>query len=223
MKGRLVAVTGTGTSIGKTHCAEALLLALRGMLPRVAGIKPIETGLADGGLSDADRLRQASSFHVKHAGYQFAQPVSPHLAAREAGQAIDLGVVRTFVEHVRAESDVTLVELAGGLFSPLSESTLNVDLVRALRPDFTLLVAPDRLGVLHDVLATTCAAQSLGATFAALVVVAPATPDGSTGRNAAELLHFIHNIAILELRRASVAELARDPAVVALAKQAVAL
>lgn len=217
MSGRLVAVTGTGTGIGKTHCAEALLHAFQRTLPRIAGIKPVETGLTDGDLSDADRLRRASSFHVKHCGYRFARPVSPHLAARDAGQTIDLGVIQSEVEQVRADVDVALVELAGGLFTPLSPSSLNVDLLRVLSPDFTLLVAPDRLGVLHDVIAATRAAQSSAVAFGAVVVMAPAEPDASSGFNASELLLFSHKTVVVPLRRAPAVELARDPALVALA------
>jgi dethiobiotin synthetase len=51
----------------------------------------------------------------------------------------------------------------------------------------TLLVAPDRLGVLHDVRATLLAARHVGLSLDAVVLSAPATPDASTGRNGAEL------------------------------------
>jgi dethiobiotin synthetase len=222
MTGRLVAVSGTGTSIGKTHFAEALLGALRRTLPRVVGIKPVETGVEtgvlDAPLSDGERLRRASSFHVQQSGYVFTQAVSPHLASRETGRPIDIGVIRSIVEQVRAETDLTLVELAGGLFSPLSESTLNIDLMRQLEPDFSVLVAPDRLGVLHDVLAATRAAESLGTALSAVVAMAPETSDGSTGRNILELLLFIRNVTVLELPRGAPSELSENPALIAMAR-----
>jgi dethiobiotin synthetase len=60
--------------------------------------------------------------------------------------------------------------------------------VRAIEPSVTILVAPDRLGVLHDV--TACARK-------VIVLSAPRTPDASTGTNAAELesLGIAHVIA----------------------------
>jgi dethiobiotin synthetase len=136
MTGRLVAVSGTGTSIGKTHFAEALLGALQSALPRVVGIKPVETGVLDVLVSDSERLRRSSSFHVQQSGYVFTPAISPHLASRETGRPIDVGVIRSIVEQARGETDLTLVELAGGLFTPLSESTLNIDLMRQLEPIF---------------------------------------------------------------------------------------
>jgi dethiobiotin synthetase len=216
--GRLLVVSGTGTSIGKTHVSEALLRALRSSFSRVAGLKPIETGVGEGGVTDGQRLDDAASFHVKQLGYRFAEPLSPHLAARQNGQTIELGTLRSMVAGVRHVADLTLVELPGGLFTPLSQSLLNVDLVRDLDADFVLLVAPDRLGVLHDVLAATRAAAAVGLTFSAVVLVAPETRDPSTGRNASELLLFIGTKLVCELPRGSVTDLATHASIIALAR-----
>jgi dethiobiotin synthetase len=204
---RLVVVTGTGTGIGKTHVSEALLRALQRSFPRVVGIKPIETGAGAGVPLDRDRLSAASSFHVKQSGYLFVPSVSPHLAARESGRQIELDVILSIVANARNESDLTLVELAGGLFTPLSPALLNVDVVRSLGADFALLVAPDRLGVLHDVLAATRAAVSVGVTFNAVALVAPEIADTSTHRNVLELHAFISTVRFHELPRAPVEDL----------------
>jgi dethiobiotin synthetase len=217
--GRLLVVSGTGTSIGKTHVSEALLQALRGTFSRVAGLKPIESGVGEGDVTDRQRLDDAASFHVKQLGYQFAEPLSPHLAARQHGQTIELGAIRSMVAGVRDAADLTLVELPGGLFTPLSQSLLNVDVVRDLNADFVLLVAPDRLGVLHDVLAATRAAASVGLAFSSVVLVAQETPDPSTGRNASELLLFIGSTPVYEVPRASVTDLATHASLVALARK----
>lgn len=219
MAGRLVVVTGTGTGIGKTHVSEALLRALWGSFPRVTGLKPVETGVGAGERSDRERLDAASSFHVQQSGYRFAPPVSPHLAARESGQIIEAAVLQSGVASAREQADLTLVELAGGLFTPLSPSMLNVDVVRSLRADFVLLVAPDRLGVLHDVLAATTAAASRGVTFSAIALVAPEVADLSTSRNISELHIFMASARIHEVPRAAVNDLVTHPALVALARE----
>jgi dethiobiotin synthetase len=67
IRAALVVVTGTGTSIGKTHFAEALILAWR-RTARVLGLKPIESGVVPGALTDVERLQAVSSFHVKQSG-----------------------------------------------------------------------------------------------------------------------------------------------------------
>jgi dethiobiotin synthetase len=217
--GRLVVVTGTGTGIGKTHLSEALLRTLQGSFPRVVGLKPVETGAGAGAPLDRDRLDAASSFHVKQSGYVFLPSVSPHLAAREAGQPIELDVIRSMVANAQNECELTLVELAGGLFTPLAPALLNVDVIRRLRANFSLLVAPDRLGVLHDVLAATRAAATVGVTFNAVALMAPEVMDPSTHRNLLELRAFIPSTRVHELPRASVADLVTNPALGVLVRE----
>lgn len=183
-----VAVVGTGTEVGKTHMSVALLhaLTLRGY--SAVGLKPVESGVGDGE-SDTSRLAAAGTFHVKHsAPYRFADPVSPHLAARRVGTIINLGRI---VEWVAAcAAPWTVVETAGGLLSPLAPGVTNLDLIRLLAPDFILLVGVDRLGVLHDVAACLLAMQVCGSALPRPLVLlqTPEVADSSTGTNAAELV-----------------------------------
>ncbi len=211
MRGSLVVVTGTGTEVGKTHASVALLLRARRTLT-VCGFKPVESGVDGGEGSDGQHLREAGTFHVKHprSPYLLRRPVSPHLAAREAGVTIELGPILTAVEALRSDRDHVLVELAGGLFSPLAPGLLMVDLVAALAPTRIVLVAPDRLGVLHDVGATVRAAGTLVSQIG-VVLSAPSQPDASTGTNGAELGLVTSAPLICSLRRAPTLVLADQP------------
>jgi len=213
MTGRLVVISGTGTGIGKTHVAEAILLALGARGLRAAGVKPVETGYVDAACSDAARLARASSFHVKHSGARFADPVSPHVAAREAGVTLCAADLAADVADCRPQVDLLLAELAGGLFSPLSDVETNADFTKRLRPDIHLLLAVDRLGVLHDLIATTRAAAATPLPIDGVVLVAPQTPDSSTGRNAAEIPRLLAVPIIAVLPRAPTADLARSRAI----------
>jgi dethiobiotin synthetase len=96
-----------------------------------------------------------------------------------------------------------VLEMAGGLFSPLSETATNADLALSLSPDLMLLVAPNRLGVLHDVRAVVeaCAARTLPLT--GLVLSASATTDASTDTNAHELVTLTGLPLLANLPRAS--------------------
>ncbi len=217
--GRLIAVSGTGTEIGKTHFSEALLLALRRVHSRVAGLKPIETGWSTGIVSDAARLEGASSFHVKHFGYVFSEPISPHLAAREANTPIRFDVLVPLISAARASAEVLLVELPGGLFTPLSDTTVNADLIQALAPDLTLLVAQDRLGVLHEVGSTLRAARAANVALDGIVLVVPQATDTSTGRNAAELERLVDVPVVARMARGTPKELASYPDFQALAER----
>lgn len=180
-KGSCVVVVGTGTDVGKTHVTCALLAVLGS---RGIAWKPIESG-ATSDQSDSTRLARAGE--VVPALHSFPEPISPHLAARRAGVVIDSARIIDGARRLRQAHAVTLIETAGGLLSPLEVGFTNADLVRELAPESVILVAADRLGVLHDVAATIGAAGAKGVSFDAIVLSAPETPDASTGTNQREL------------------------------------
>jgi len=220
---RVIIITGTGTNVGKTHVAQAMIAELS-TTHVVAGVKPVETGVGtipddaerDGNAdetilsSDADRIRRACAFHVKQLRptYCLPSPVSPHLAARRMGITIDLNYICRVIDDIRANSEVTIVELAGGLFTPLSDECSNADLIRKIPNARTILVAPDRLGVLHDIAATTMAAEYSRTQIHGIVLNAPESDDASTNTNCAEIPLITSIPIIATLPRASYADLA---------------
>ncbi len=204
---RRVVVLGTGTEVGKTFVTTALARALSARGHPVAAVKPIETGHATvsddpPSGSDAERLVLAGTPVVvrPHPLYLFRDPISPHLAARRTGTSIDLSQVLGWVRQAESGLQDTaihyttypylLIETAGGALSPLGEATSNLDLALALGPALWLLVAPDNLGVLHDVRATLAALQALARSPDFVVLTAARPPDSSTGTNGPELVHL---------------------------------
>lgn len=183
-----VVLIGTGTNIGKTHLGVALVSAMgRRGLP-ACGLKPVESGVVPGQLgADGQALAEASPFHVKQPQpYALPDPVSPHLAARRAGVTIDLEEIVAWLD-AHATSPL-VIETAGALLSPLSPTLTNLDLTRAAHPDRLVLVAVDRLGVLHEVAACLQILRGAPNLPSPLVVLqSPPEPDTSTGTNAAEL------------------------------------
>jgi dethiobiotin synthetase len=191
-------MVGTGTGVGKTHVTCALLEAWGERGVGAVGLKPVETGVIEGATepTDQERLWTASqtfhvkrgtpsTFHVKRALYTWPDPVSPHLAARRTGTEVDLASIQRWVGLPSAP--ISVIETAGGLFSPLTERLTNFDLVQALAPTGVLLVAPDRLGVLHDVTATLGLASARGLHLSGVALSTPEVADASTGHNASEL------------------------------------
>jgi dethiobiotin synthetase len=197
---RRIVVIGTGTGVGKTWLSCALLRRLHALGHTALGLKPIESGVVPGGDTDAAALAAAGTgaeLDVDHGvegtlPYRLADAISPHLAALRAGTTIELDVALRYVREQESAiagrtSPVTLVESAGGLFSPLGPGITNFDLARALEPAAWLLVAPDSLGVLHDLTATLHAARSLGRLPDAIALCRARPADASTGTNAEEV------------------------------------
>jgi dethiobiotin synthetase len=197
-----VVVLGCGTGVGKTWFSLALLRALAARGVPTMGLKPIESGIEPGTGSapgsDAAALASAGNLRTTQSRplYALAAPVSPHLAARAEGLRIDERLAADWVRQ--AESEVTMytpshmaiwsiVETAGGVFSPLSATATNLDLALALEPATWVLVAADALGVLHDVSATIQAMRARNRAPDHVVLCAARAPDASTGSNAAEL------------------------------------
>lgn len=195
MTARVVAVSGTGTNVGKTHvaCAVTALLAEAGP---ACGVKPYESGHAGPLGADQAALAAASTHTASALGFAlrcFPLPVAPPAAARAAGAQVDVDAFVHRFQELRASYTGTLVlELAGGLFSPFDDARANAEVLAALAPEVHLLVAPNRLGVLHDVRATWLAALGCGLRFAALVLSHPpgAGDDPSCASNAEALASF---------------------------------
>ena len=186
-----VLVVGTGTEIGKTHVTTCLLSHARAQGRRVRAYKPIATGI-EGLCEDAERHAAALDSPYLHPTFAFRRPVSPHLAAREEVRVIDLDTIRQRADDMGRDADAVIIEGAGGLFTPLSETITNVALVHCLLPAVVVLVAPDRLGVLHDIGACSAAARASGIEISAVVLSAPSASDASTGSNALELARMGH-------------------------------
>ena len=153
-------VTGTDTEVGKTFVSVRLLHALRragrvvlAMKPVAAGCEETEEGWRN---EDVEALRDAASFPVDREimnPYLFLPPISPHLAAAEAGVAIEMDVLRRHLAALKVQADLVLVEGAGGWLSPLSHTATMADLAAALELP-VLLVVGLRLGCLNHALLT---------------------------------------------------------------------
>jgi dethiobiotin synthetase len=83
--------------------------------------------------------------------------------------------------------ELTLFETAGAVFSPVNETSTNFDLARAIGEALWILVAPDRLGVLHDVATTLECMSTRGRSPDVILLSQPDPTDTSAGTNRAEL------------------------------------
>jgi dethiobiotin synthetase len=149
-------ITGTDTGVGKTMvgCALAFALKVRGL--RVGVMKPAETGCAEGaeGLRPDDAIALRASASAVHpldviCPYRYRSPLAPAAAAEIDGlPPADPEQVKRLFERIAADSDVVLVEGAGGIAVPLAWNFNYADLAAALGLEVILVVA-NRLGCLN--------------------------------------------------------------------------
>lgn len=193
MAARGLFVTGTDTEVGKTRTSVALVHALRAQGLRVAAMKPVASGsrATPEGLrnEDAEQLRAAADDGPVYADvnpYAFAPPIAPHLAAEDAGVAIDPQRIRTVFARLSAGADFTVVEGVGGWEVPLGPGTSTADLALALQLPVVLTVGL-RLGCINHAILTARAVQARGLRLAGWVANHIAPDFGEAGRNIATL------------------------------------
>jgi dethiobiotin synthetase len=190
-------LTGTDTGVGKTYVGAMVARWLHVAGCRVGVYKPAASGCRRA----ADRLVSADAVALWEAAgrpgtldrvcpQRFEAPVAPHLAARAEGKRLDANLLRSGIETWQAQSEIVVVEGAGGLMSPLGEEEYVADLAYDL--GFPLvIVARNALGTIHHTLATLIAAAAFreGLPIAGIVLNNPAGPSGdaSTGTNRREL------------------------------------
>lgn len=168
-------VTGTDTGVGKTRIACALLRAYAASGRRALGMKPVAAGAQRGatGLSneDAERLRTASNVDAPHElinPYCFEPAIAPHLAAAEAGVAVELPRIVNAYANLRSRADWIVVEGAGGFLVPIGSGLTMADVARALDLP-VLLVVGIRLGCLNHALLTCDSIDRCGLALAGWV------------------------------------------------------
>ena len=177
-------ITGTDTDVGKTTIAAGLLYAAREAgLSTVAG-KPVASGceITPQGLRNADALALMAESSVTLTYDEvnpvaFEPPIAPHIAAREAGQVVNVQTLLAPMRHVLAQqADFTLIEGAGGWRVPLSGQDSLSDLAQALDLPVILVVGV-RLGCISHALLTAEAIARDGLQLAGWVanIIGPKT------------------------------------------------
>lgn len=166
-----VFVTGTDTDVGKTRISVALIELLQKQGKRVAAMKPIASGcdVTKDGLRNDDALKLSLQANVDLPyelvnPYAFEPAIAPHLAAELVDTAIDLTVIKEHFDLIQQQSDVVVVEGAGGWLVPLNHAETIADLAINLNLP-VILVVDIRLGCINHTLLTIQAIESTGLTL----------------------------------------------------------
>ena len=194
----IIAVTGTGTGVGKTVATAVLACQARRAGLDVAVCKPAQTGTADGDddLAEIGRLAGVTAL-VGLARYP--QPLSPVAAAAAAGKALPTRTA--LLDAIRSTASpgrLTLVEGAGGLLVQLGADGVTLrDLAVELGAP-VLVVVSAGLGTLNHTALTLEALAAKGLSCAGLVIGSwPPDPGLAESSNRHELARLALVRAVL--------------------------
>jgi len=159
-------ITGTDTGCGKTVVTAGLVRVLLRQGMRVRVCKPVATGavrLAGRLLSDDTRLlaEAAGVDPAEVTFWTYEEPAAPPVAARLAGQKLELEPIAEAVRQQFQAGTLTLVEGVGGLLCPLTDQATVADLAQRLELPL-LVVARCCLGTLNHTLLTLEVARARG-------------------------------------------------------------
>jgi dethiobiotin synthetase len=211
-----VFITATGTDIGKTFIARGMIAELRARGRSVDALKPVITGFDPRApqTSDTGRLLTAlgatlTPERIAAASlYRLRAPLSPDIAARREGTAIDFAALAAHGRRaIAVHPDALIIEGIGGIMVPLDDRHTVLDWMIAL--DLPLILATGSyVGTLSHTLTALGVLRHANLKVAALVV--NETPDSAATleETAAAIRSFAVGIEVLVLPRLSEGTLA---------------
>tara|TARA_B100000035_G_scaffold24277_1_gene19065 strand:- start:3602 stop:4273 length:672 start_codon:yes stop_codon:yes gene_type:complete len=157
MKNNKIFISGTNTEVGKTFITVNIIKLLQSKGYLINPYKPVETGCK----KRLSRLvpNDSSLFHKaieerlsldQINPYRFIQPISPATAIKLSNKRI---TISNYLSKFKSlpRCDFSVIEGAGGLFSPLALDGFNIDLIKKVKAP-TILVAKDEIGVINNVM-----------------------------------------------------------------------
>ena len=185
---------GTDTDVGKTYVASLAARVIVDDGIKLGVYKPVASGChtEQGQLiaEDAVSLWKAAGKPLsleQVCPQRFKAPLAPPEAAALEKTQVDTGKLMDGIEIWEQNSELVIVEGAGGLFSPLADGILNIDLAQQLSAP-VIVVAANRLGAIHQTLATCEAAAKRGIQPIGIVLCDPTgTADDSAKSNSEQI------------------------------------
>jgi dethiobiotin synthetase len=190
-------ITGTDTGVGKTHIACEIVRELRAAGHRVGAYKPVCSGAVSGQAGrpiwdDVEALRQALDSDISDdriSPQRFVAPLAPPIAARQEGRTVDVMELQRGFDWWSSRSEIVVVEGAGGLLCPLTDTESMADLAKRFELPL-IVVARLGLGTINHTLLTVEVARQCGLHVAGIIFNEPssaAVNDPSATSNAHEV------------------------------------
>jgi len=215
-------VIGTDTGVGKTVFSG---LFARYLMDKGVGIRAVKPFCSGGKADiEFLRVAQNENLSQVDLNFWYSdEPISPAAAELRLGQAVDFEGAINWINSLRSavfshqeglsgqvavgsgeaslqlaggsgQAGVLLVEGVGGLLAPLAKGKTVASLGKAISAQL-IVVAPNRVGVINQVLLTVEAAAQRGLEVACVVLMGQKEPDVSCLDNASLLRDFLPVLA----------------------------
>lgn len=173
-------LTATGTDVGKTYVSALIIKKMREAGFNCGYFKPVLSGVEEEGgklrVSDANYVVSTARIPISPddcVTYWWKEAVSPHLAAKRAGDIIDTDKIKLHLDKISRDFDYILIEGAGGITCPLrlegGEKYLLKDLIKELETNI-VIVADGGLGTINSTLLTVDYARANGIDVAGIIL-----------------------------------------------------
>jgi len=170
----VIFISGIDTDAGKTYATAWLAQEIARQGIRVITQKFIQTG-CDSTSEDIEAHRRLCGIPMQPCDIDgttapiiFTYPASAQLAARIDGREIDLSLVDASTAILRKTYGCVLIEGAGGLMVPVTDTTTTIDYISS-RQLPVVLVTNGRLGSINHTLLSLEAIANRGIELAAVV------------------------------------------------------
>ncbi len=196
MKAKKYFITGTDTEVGKTYILSLICKRFVRLGKRVGVFKPVESGLKNNPSPDFKLLAKAADDKEKPL-YVFKEPLAPLIASSVENVKIDKSKILSFINKDLDENnyDIYFIEGAGGLFVPLSEKTMIIDLIKSLDYE-VILVARAGLGTVNHTLLSIEALKSRGIKIKSIILNEVIETSRKQIKNNAKMIEDFGNIKV---------------------------
>jgi len=170
---KAIFITGTDTGVGKTYISYLIAKLLLDKNIKVGYFKPVETGCHPE-CEDGKKLSSLTKQNIDEVVlYKFKDPVAPLVAEREEKKKIDIEKIKKHLENLKQKYDFLIVEGAGGIYVPITESNEKIytylDFVKETNLP-TLIVARANLGTINHTVLTYKALENISARILGVVL-----------------------------------------------------
>ena len=155
----IIFVSGIGTNVGKSYATGWLANKLNSEKKNAITLKMIQTG-NDGYSEDIDIHRKIMGLPLLDEDKDFTTapiimtyPACPHLAAKIDHCTIDLSKIDSSTEKLFEKYDTILMEGAGGLMVPITETYTTIDYIREHNLPLALVTNGQLGSISHTLLA----------------------------------------------------------------------